>query len=113
MIKREVGGTEIKFDPENHSYHVEDKEAPGVTTITGVIDKSTPLMWWVANSARDYIKDELDPGEPLDEVEIDELAEGARLAHKRQGGKATTIGSIVHNFAEDFLNAQINDMEEP
>lgn len=113
MIKRKIGDLEIKFDSDDHQYYVEDEEVPGVTTITGVIDKSTPLMWWVANSARDYIKDELAPGEALDEIEIDELAEGARLAHKRQGSKATTIGSIVHKFAEDFIQAKINDTEEP
>ncbi len=112
MKSREVAGTEIEFDDSQHKYFIEDQQIPGVTSITGVLHKPA-LMYWAANCAGDYIEEELSPGEALDEVEINELAEGARRAHKSAGGKATTIGSIVHQFAEDYMTARKLAMEEP
>lgn len=112
MIEREVAGITVKFDEKQHKYFVKDREIPSVTTITGMIHKPA-LMYWSANCAGDYVEDKLAPGKALDEVQINELAEGARKAHTHQGSKATTIGSIVHDFAEDYMTARKLAMEEP
>ena len=54
-------------------YHDENgRRVPGVTTVTGYIDKSGPLMWWAADLARkgiDYM------------TSRDELAEAGKLVH--------------------------------
>ncbi len=113
MKSVEVNGQVCKFDPDDHKYLVDGETVPGTTSITGIIDKSTPLMWWVANEARSYIKDNLTPGESLDEVEIDELAEGARLAHKRSSSKALSIGTVVHKYAEDWIKSKLMGGSEP
>jgi len=107
MSQVKVEDQVCKFDKDSHTYRVDGQEIPGVTTVTGVIDKSTPLIWWAVNNARDYILEKMEPGREYDEVEIKDLAQGARLAHKKSSSDATTIGTIVHQFAEDWLNAEI------
>lgn len=96
-------GTDLTFDESTHTYRVGGDEVPSVTTITRMLDKSGPLMWWVANEARDYIRRELSPGETVDEVRIDELAEGARLAHKRTSQRAANIGTRAHSWCERYI----------
>lgn len=53
-------------------YYVDDLRVPGVSTVTGYIDKSGPLMWWAADLARkgiDYM------------TYRDDLANVGRLVH--------------------------------
>lgn len=113
MKEIKVGDKTCRFDEKKHQYKVDGQVVPGTTSITGVIDKSYALIWWAVNEARDYILDEMEPGKAYDEVEIDELAQGARLAHKRSSGKALAIGTVVHTYAENWIKAQLNGTEEP
>ncbi len=107
-------GTDLTFDESTHTYRVGGDEVPSVTTITRMLDKSGPLMWWVANEARDYIRRELSPGETVDEVRIDELAEGARLAHKRTSQRAANIGTRAHSWCERYItDYRLGDGPEP
>jgi len=101
---------EVEFDASSHTYTVDDEEVPSVTTITDIISKGNALMWWAVNSARDYIMNEMEAGRKYDEVEIEELAKEARLAHRRSSGSAKKIGKLVHQFAEDWVNWKM-DME--
>ena len=107
----------IEFNEENHEYFIQKNgqkiQVPGTTTITGVIDKSAPLMWWAVNCARDYILDHLEPGEPLDELEIEQLAKNARLAHRNASDKAKNLGTLVHEWIEAYIKAQLNGGPEP
>jgi hypothetical protein len=50
----------------------------------------------------------MEPGKEYDEVEIKNLAEGAKYAFRKSSSDATTIGTIVHQFAEDWLNAELH-----
>lgn len=107
----------VEFDESNHEYWVRrnghKENVPGTTTITGVLDKSQPLIWWAVNCARDYILEQLQPGEPLDELEIEELAKGARLAHRNASDKAKSLGTLVHDWIEDYIDTQIHNQPEP
>ncbi|MEK6884229.1 MAG: hypothetical protein AABY22_31655, partial [Nanoarchaeota archaeon] len=76
----------LEFDKLKHLYFVttpdeETKRAYGVTSILGVLNKPA-LMFWSANMAAKYVEDNLMPGKALDEIEIKNLAEGAKNAHK-------------------------------
>lgn len=102
-----------RFKAKNHTYKVKGKQVPGVTSITGIIDKSGPLIWWAVGEAENYIKKEMESGKSYDEVEIDKLAENAKYAHKRSAKKATSIGTVVHKYAEDYINAILNNKKEP
>lgn len=116
MKTREIGGSgsELKFNVGEHKYYIDSKEIPSVTQVTNTIAKPA-LKYWAANQAGEYIENELEPGKKyvFDELDIKELAEGASNAHQKTGGEATSIGSLVHQFAEDFLQAKINNTKTP
>lgn len=102
-----------RFDAEKHKYYVNGQEVPGATTVTGVIDKSNALKWWAVNHARDYILENMEPGEEYDEKDINNLAQGARLAHQSDSSDAKVVGTVVHSFAEDWIQSKLNGKEEP
>lgn len=107
------GEIELCFNPKKHAYTVGDRIISSVTGIIKIIDKSGPLMWWAVNEARDYIKANLKPGEALDEIQITELAEGARKAHQKASGKAAGIGTLAHKYAEKYFTAWLDGTPSP
>ena len=104
---------ELVFDAKKHTYTANGKKVPSVTGVCKVIDKSGPLMWWAVNEARDYIKANMRPGHEYDEVEIVELADSARMAHRKASSKAANIGTLVHDFAEAFFKHKLGIGPEP
>lgn len=110
----EVNGEVCKFDEDDHEYLLDDNTTiPGVTTITGILDKSQPIKWWAVNEARDYIKETMEPGKEYDEVEINELADSARTAHMNTSSNAISIGNLIHEYCEDYMDYLLHDAEEP
>lgn len=44
--------TKIEFNEARHTYRVDDKPVPSVTTVLKkVVDKSGPLTWWAQRTA--------------------------------------------------------------
>jgi len=107
------GDVELVFNSGKHTYTVDGKKVVSVTGVCKVIDKSGPLMWWAVNEARDYIKANMQPGREYDEVEIHDLADSARMAHRKASTKAANIGTFVHDFAEAFLKFRLGEGDEP
>ena len=107
----------VHFDEEEHEYSVRRNGSrevvPGTTTITDVLSKGPALIWWSANCARDYIMEEMEPGRAYDELEIEELAKGARLAHRNASDQAKSLGTLVHEWIESYINAKLNGKSEP
>ena len=107
------GRVVLEFDLANHRYYVTDlddgkarRPVPGVTGILGVLARPA-LVNWAASQAAEYVAENLRPGVPLDEVEIRELADGARMAHRRAQKRAATVGSVVHQWIERYVRARI------
>ena len=107
------GGVVMEFDHGRHRYYVTDKAnglerelVPGVTTVLSVLARPA-LVNWAAGQAAEYIQDNLRPGAPLDEVEIEELAKGARWAHRRTKDRAATVGTVVHSWIEKYVERRI------
>lgn len=103
----------LEFDWSNHRYYVTDlddggkrRTVPGVTSILGVLARPA-LVNWAANQAADYVAEALRPGVPLDEVEIRELADAARRAHRRTQKRAATVGTVVHEWIERYARGRI------
>ena len=95
------GAVELLYHDALHRYYYEGKPVPGVTTITNNIAKN--LTQWAADQACFYMLEHLKPGVVLDALSIQELLNGARLAHKKTLEKAGNIGHIVHAFAEGWI----------
>lgn len=89
-------------------YKHKGKLLPRVTEITGQLDKSTPLTYWAANCACDYIIDNLKHFYRRTESFINEddlypVIEKARKEFKNVSNKALDIGSAVHKIIEMHL----------
>lgn len=98
------GRVELQFDPARHVYTVNGQVVDGVTGVTGVIDKSGPLMWWAVGQCLNYIRDHYH--EEIDDVEFEELLAEARRAHSRSSRKAATIGHKAHAWIEQWIRGE-------
>ena len=112
---------EITFYPNSHRYKKAGEKTYllSVTTITGVIDKSRQLIIWATRLARDYVKNYVadrieSQGEQamFSSFEINEIADEACDQHNKVKDKAASIGSIVHEFAEEWGKFQIGITKE-
>jgi len=94
----------LEFEPQKHIYSVNSNQVYGVTSITGVLNKPA-LLYWGVNQAVDFIQANLKPGVSLDEVQIKNLLEGARIAHTQTKNKAADIGTLIHDWAASYFKA--------
>lgn len=99
------GKVHLDFDPVKHLYKINGERAFGVTTALGIIDKSF-LKFWAVNKAVEYVKANIVPGQPLDELEIQSILQGAKDAHKTYAGSAADMGTYVHNWIEEFVKGE-------
>jgi hypothetical protein len=102
------GEVMLTFDEKKHVYRVEGEKGllnvtPSVTGITGIIDKSGPLMWWAVGCAVDWIRENLDDWDLEDEVAATTFWHDAKRAHFRKSKEATDIGTLAHKWIEEYL----------
>ena len=107
---------------------LEAEGAPHVTTLTGLLDKSTPLMYWAAGLSFDYVKELLlDPLKTAvhkkSEDEIFRLInqfydtdigfhyKKAKSYHRQKSKEARDIGSYVHEAAEAIFRAMLENSQ--
>lgn len=112
------GEVNITFYPDSHRYKLEGdkKYLTSVTTITGIIDKSRVLINWAVGLTGTYLKQYFEKvGGSYTKEELLPIIDEACLNYKEVQQQALDIGSIAHEFAENFANAQIekNKFELP
>lgn len=108
MITRHYKGSlELIFDEEKHLYVAREKnketKCVGVTTALGVISKPQ-LVYWAANTAAEYIQNNLPLGKPLDELMLNKLVQGAKGAHRVKKSDAADYGTMLHGLIEDVAH---------
>ncbi len=100
------GEVVLAFNKVKHSYHVTEdgntRQVPSVTQIIGVLEKPG-LVQWSANCAAELLAERLRPGQSLDEVEIAELSDAIRFAHRRVSGRAKGVGALAHDWLQRYL----------
>lgn len=101
----------LEFDPVKHFYSINGKSVYGVTSVTGVLDKPA-LIYWAVNQAVEYLEANLQAGKALDEVQIKNLLEGARTAHRQKKDKAADIGTLIHDWVASYVKA-ISEKKTP
>jgi len=95
-----------------------DGQCPSVTTITGVLDKSGPLMWWAVNSMRDYLYEKFDDEFRDNEIVtckiewLYQMVEDGRKNFRKVSKKAMDIGTLTHDAIEQWLNHKIEPSKE-
>lgn len=108
---------EFKFDPDKHLYTLGGKPITGVTTIIGIINKPWLVPWsakmvveWIREHATKKFSEEFQTTMyTLSDQQLDE----AKFSHQRKKEKAGDIGTKVHKWIEDFINAKINKTTPP
>lgn len=97
------GEVELDFNDERHFFSIAGKKVLGVTSCTGIIDKSRPLIFWATNLARDFLLDVINSGGQVTE----ELIVEACKQHQIKKEQAATAGSKVHSWIEQFVKATV------
>lgn len=96
---------ELVFESFRHEYTDANGKVPSVTTILSIIAKPA-LISWAANSAVDYIADQIKPGVSLDELQLQAIFEAGRKNHFQKKVDAGTIGSFVHKWVEQYIKGE-------
>jgi len=99
---RPYKGITLEFDEVKHRFYANGKPVYGVTSITGMIDKSRPLIIWAVGLAKDHLLGRLYAGEPITE----ELILEACKQHQIRKEEAANKGTLVHQWAEDFIKGR-------
>lgn len=99
------GEVALVFDTMKHRYSNNGEIIPGVTSVLGVIAKPA-LVNWAANTATDYIAEQIVPGKGYDELQLQTIFDNGRRAHWQKKVDAGAIGSFVHKFVEDYINGK-------
>jgi hypothetical protein len=101
------GTVKLLFNKAKHHYTLDGKTIDGVTSIIGIKNKPA-LVAWAANMAAEYVKNHIVAGKALDEIEIQQLVDGAKKAHRDFSGKAMNYGTALHSYIEQWCIADIN-----
>jgi hypothetical protein len=106
------GKIKLVFDEGKHTYKVNDEVVYGVTSITSVISKPG-LVYWAANVGAQRFTEFVKPGLVLDEVIIKQIADVIRSAHVESKNKSADIGTMIHEWLEQFLKAGLEKKPLP
>jgi len=113
----------IEFNEANHSYKLNKKRLPGVTTILGTLGKPA-LVPWAAKMASEYFHDALlsrmsfadgtlEATIPADPHWLDTVRDEAKTAHTRKAKDGAYKGSIVHDalttYHTDYFEFELPD----
>ncbi len=109
------GSVDLEFNEAKHFYSVQGEgleqlhgrvSIPSVTGITGIVDKSGPLMWWAVSQCIEYVKDPQNRVDSSDEVAVEQYWHDAHRAHQRVSRTAATIGSMAHDWIHQYLGGK-------
>lgn len=107
-IKLYQGKTTIRFDDGRHIFYGPKGEyLTSVTGVTGIIDKSGPLMYWAVNLSRDYLLGKIGKG-AITEEDILEASKQHRVFKK----KAADIGTLIHEWCSNWILGKKPKMPE-
>lgn len=136
MKKQEIPSEGFHFDGtltaggnKRHDYYLDGKKLTGVTTVLGTIAKPNLLQWYadmaVGNlgwlnpkyntpeKAQEAASKELEGIKALDTVQWVERLSQARLAANNRKEDTADLGSRVHSWIENFINAKIANTQPP
>ncbi len=104
------GEVEINFYPNSHRYKLKGEKGYliGVTTATGMVDKSRPLMIWAERLTQDYLNNVLATEEAIDHHHIEEAINQRNIRLEQ----AATTGTLVHEWAEAYIKGEDPEIPE-
>lgn len=108
------GAVTIEHWPESHRYKLAGERTYliSVTAVTGMLDKSRPLIIWATRLTGDYLRRFLDKntGQKFSAEELYPIIDEAVDQHNKKKEEAGNIGDIVHDFAEKFAKGEVHEV---
>lgn len=101
----------LTFTPGNHSYRLDGKPVPGVTTILGVLDKPA-IPRWAAKAVAEHVADNPDGVDTLRGMGRDTLIAALAKVPWERRDAAGTRGTTFHTLAERIANGEEVDVPE-
>ena len=96
------GKVNIKFFPDSHQYWVDGKRKTGVTTLIGILDKSTALMSWKGTRTVAFLLEQLKKGAITKELIC--VASNIDQIEKEE---AARLGTAIHDWCENYIKAKL------
>lgn len=107
------GEINLQFNDSNHCYIIGDRKwITSVTSVTGLLDKPA-LKYWACKMMANQLYDFLDVNKKVDIDQLRFQIEDAKKAHTKKAKKEADTGTLVHDWAEQFILSQINKTERP
>jgi len=97
------GKASLTFSPDRHTYQLNGKIIPGVTSVLGGALAKPALVGWAAKVTAQYFLDNLKPGTEYSENQIAAMCELAKKAHRAKKSEAADVGHLVHAAVENFV----------
>ncbi len=85
----------------SRTYTIDDIEAPSVTTVLGILDKSDALLGWAVRCCTDFIRQ--NKGERDRYPTLDALLNAARNNWRDVRDTAADTGSQIHDMIEKYI----------
>jgi len=112
-IKLYKGKVTINFDEIRHRFtHEDGRPIKSVTSYTGIVDKSAPLMNWSVNQMALFLYKNWDVKKVKTEAEKANLIETAKREFRRIKEEAAEKGKEAHAWAEDWSKGKKPKMPE-
>ena len=105
-ILYKLGHVDLHYNDEDHSYYVNEKRVPGVTTITHLTDKPQLNNWLKLtplNALKDKIEHCLATDEPIDGLKLTNMFNESKKACDYIKDQAGDVGTIVHDLFEKIV----------
>lgn len=104
-----LGHVDLHYNEEDHSYFVNEKRVPGVTSISKLCDKPALNNWLKItplNALFDKIKQSLATNTPIDDLSLKSMRDESLKACDVIKDKAGDIGTVVHNLFENIVQGK-------
>lgn len=100
IIELYGGSIKVEYYDRWHQYFVNGKKSIGVTTITGLIDKSRALIYWAVGLTKNHLIEIHNGGTT---ITIEHIEEASKL-HAQRKKEAADLGTEVHLWCEKYIS---------
>lgn len=111
------GNDTIVFYPDSHRYKIKGQRTYllSPSSIVGMLDKSRPLMIWASRLTVEYAREYIEKNSlaELTSEQVLELVETAASQHKVKKEEAADVGTLIHDFAEQFAKYKLGGTARP
>lgn len=104
--------TGLRFSPGNHSYRLDGRPVPGVTTLLGKGLPKPALPYWAAKCVAEYVADDPDGVEQLRRMGRDPMVAALKAIPWQKRDEAAVRGTDVHAIAERAIHGESVEVPE-